>query len=119
MPLMCLRITDLLLPPCLQLDVYLLDKAAAAVRIQSATAAYFAAWAGYSLVTGASSAIIGSVTYAQAAVYGPSYCQVGFMQQVESWAFLLSHICSSMQVQLHMAGNNALVISNCKPHPQL
>ncbi|KAF6250567.1 hypothetical protein COO60DRAFT_797956 [Scenedesmus sp. NREL 46B-D3] len=57
------------------LDVYFLDKAAAALGTQTATAAYFAAWAGYSLVTGASSAVIGSVAYAQAAVYGPSYCQ--------------------------------------------
>jgi hypothetical protein len=64
----------------MQLDVFLLDKAAAAVGTQRATAAYFGAWAGYSLITGASSAIIGSVTYAQAAVYGPSYCQVGGMQ---------------------------------------
>jgi hypothetical protein len=60
-----------------QLDMYLLDTAAADIGSQAATAAYFAAWAGYSLVTGACSAIIGSVTYAQAAVYGPSYCQVG------------------------------------------
>uniref|UniRef100_A0A383VCW2 Uncharacterized protein n=1 Tax=Tetradesmus obliquus TaxID=3088 RepID=A0A383VCW2_TETOB len=57
------------------LDMYLLDTAAAALGPQAATAAYFGAWAGYSLVAGACSAIIGSVTYAQAAVYGPSYCQ--------------------------------------------
>lgn len=71
------------LPACsallhaMQLDMYLLDTAAAALGPQAATAAYFGAWAGYSLVAGACSAIIGSVTYAQAAVYGPSYCQVG------------------------------------------
>jgi hypothetical protein len=79
----------------MQLDVYLLDTAAAAVGTQRATAAYFGAWAGYSLITGASSAIIGSVTYAQAAVYGPSYCQVRGCDDTPSGGLLLKLLTSA------------------------